>query len=142
MAFRAAAWWDLLATFDPDSFEARLVSVDGRRVATGPRLRPRREARTDARQLDEDEARGLASRLDGASFRVTKVEEKPYSRKPAAPFMTSTLQQEASRKLKFTAQTTDAPRAAPLRERLHHVHAHRLDDPVGVGARRGAPPGG
>src|SRR5207248_5739428 len=59
-----------------------------------------------ARQLDEEAARGLASRLEGSLFRVTKVEEKPYSRKPAAPFMTSTLQQEASRKLKFTAQTT------------------------------------
>jgi len=106
MAFRAAAWWDLLATFDPDSFQARLVSVDGQRVATGRDFGPDGKARTDARQLDEEAARGLASRLESSSFRVTKVEEKPYSRKPAAPFMTSTLQQEASRKLKFTAQTT------------------------------------
>src|SRR5205814_4011284 len=106
MAFRAAAWWDLLATFDPESFQARLVSLDGQRVATGRDFGPDGKARSDARQLDEDAARGLASRLEGSSFRVTKVEEKPYSRKPAAPFMTSTLQQEASRKLKFTAQTT------------------------------------
>ncbi len=106
MAFRAAAWWDILATFDPESFQARLVSLDGQRVATGRDFGPDGKARTDARQLDEDAARGLASRLEGSSFRVTKVEEKPYSRKPAAPFMTSTLQQEASRKLKFTAQTT------------------------------------
>ncbi len=106
MAFRAATWWDLLATFNPESFQARLVGLDGKRVATGRDFGPDGTARGDATQLDEEAARGLASRLDGASFRITKVEEKPYSRKPAAPFMTSTLQQEASRKLKFTAQTT------------------------------------
>ncbi len=106
MAFRAAAWWDLLATFDPESFQARLVGLDGKRVATGRDFGSDGSLRGDATQLDEDAARGLASRLEGSSFRVTKVEEKPYSRKPAAPFMTSTLQQEASRKLKFTAQTT------------------------------------
>ena len=106
MAFRAAEWWDLLATFDPDGFEARLVSLDGQRVATGRDFGPDGALRGDVTQLDEDAARGLASRLAGASFSVSKVEEKPYSRKPAPPFMTSTLQQEASRKLRFTAQTT------------------------------------
>ncbi len=106
IAFRAAAWWDLLATFDPDSFEARLVSVDGQRVAVGRDFGPDGKLRTDARPLDEDAARGLATRLEGSSFSVTRVEQKPYSRKPAAPFMTSTLQQEASRKLRYTAQTT------------------------------------
>ena len=106
MAFRAAAWWDILATFDPESFQARLVSVEGKRVATGRDFASDGVLQGDVTQLDEDAARGLASRLESSSFRVTKVEEKPYSRKPAAPFMTSTLQQEASRKLKFTAQTT------------------------------------
>ena len=106
MAFRAAAWWDILATFDPDRFQARLVSLDGQRVATGRDFGPDGALRGDATQLDEDAARGLASRLERSSFRVSKVEEKPYSRKPAPPFMTSTLQQEASRKLRFTAQTT------------------------------------
>jgi DNA topoisomerase-1 len=106
MAFRAASWWDLLATFDPENFQARLVGLDGKRVATGRDFGSDGALRGDSTQLDEETARGLASRLEGASFRVTKVEEKPYSRKPAAPFMTSTLQQEASRKLKFTAQTT------------------------------------
>ncbi|MGH3010050.1 MAG: type I DNA topoisomerase [Gaiellaceae bacterium] len=129
MAFRAAAWWDLLATFgsrleatpaEPpspgresgsqatrgDSFGARLVSLDGQRVAVGRDFGPDGKLRTDARPVDEELARGLASRLESSSFRVTRVEEKPYSRKPAAPFMTSTLQQEASRKLRFTAQTT------------------------------------
>ncbi|HZS30289.1 MAG TPA: type I DNA topoisomerase [Gaiellaceae bacterium] len=106
MAFRAAEWWDILATFDPDSFEARLVAVDGKRVAVGRDFGPDGKLKSDARQLDEETARGLASRLEGSSFRVTRVEQKPYSRKPAAPFMTSTLQQEGGRKLRFTAQTT------------------------------------
>ena len=57
-------------------------------------------------QLSEEDARGLVSRLDGAEFAVRSVEDKPYTRRPAPPFMTSTLQQEASRKLRFTAQTT------------------------------------
>jgi DNA topoisomerase I len=106
MAFRAAEWWDLLATFDPDSFEARLVSVDGQRVAQGRDFGPDGKLRGDARPLDEQEARGLASRLDGSSFSVARVERKPYVRRPSPPFMTSTLQQDASRKLRFTAQTT------------------------------------
>jgi DNA topoisomerase-1 len=106
MAFRAAEWWDLLGRFDPDSFEARLVSVEGRRVATGRDFGPDGKLRGEARQLDEDLARGLADRLQDASFQVSRVERKPYVRRPSAPFMTSTLQQEASRKLRFSAQTT------------------------------------
>ncbi len=142
MAFRAAAWWDILATFDPDAFEARLVSVEGQRVATGRDFGPDGKARSEARQLDEDAARGLASRLEGSAFRVTKVEEKPYSRKPAAPFMTSTLQQEASRKLRFTAQTT-----MRLAQRLYengYITYMRTDSTtlVGVGACRRPQPGG
>jgi len=106
MAFRAAQWWDLLATFDPESFQARLVSVDGARVAQGRDFGPDGQLRGQALVLDEEAARGLAGRLDGASFRVGRVERKPYVRRPSAPFMTSTLQQEASRKLRLTAQTT------------------------------------
>src|SRR5204863_1457701 len=56
--------------------------------------------------LDSEGAHGLAERLEATEFRVRSVEEKPYSRRPSPPFMTSTLQQEASRKLRFTAQTT------------------------------------
>jgi DNA topoisomerase-1 len=106
MAFRAAQWWDLLATFEPESFEARLVSVDGQRVAQGRDFGPDGELRGEPRALDEDAARGLAARLENASFRVARVERKPYVRRPSPPFMTSTLQQEASRKLRFSAQTT------------------------------------
>jgi DNA topoisomerase-1 len=106
MAFRAAQWWDLLGTFDPDSFEARLVSLDGQRVATGRDFGPDGNLRGEARQLDENAARGLAERLQSSSFHVARVERKPYVRRPSPPFMTSTLQQEASRKLRFSAQTT------------------------------------
>jgi DNA topoisomerase I len=106
MAFRAAAWWDLVATFDPESFDTRLVSVEGQRVATGRDFGPDGNLKGDARQLDEQAARGLAERLEGASFQVARVERKPYVRRPSPPFMTSTLQQEASRKLRYSAQTT------------------------------------
>jgi DNA topoisomerase-1 len=105
--FVPAQWWDIEATFDPESFAARLVAVDGRRVAQGRDFGPDGKARSgDIVQLDESEARGLADRLKDSSFRVGRVERKPYVRRPSPPFMTSTLQQEASRKLRFTAQTT------------------------------------
>src|SRR4051794_40824894 len=107
MAFRAASWWDIGATFDPEAFDARLVTVDGKRVALGRDFGPDGQLRNpEALQLNEEEARGLASRLEQSSFHVGRVERKPYSRRPSAPFMTSTLQQEASRKLRYTAQTT------------------------------------
>jgi DNA topoisomerase-1 len=107
MAFVAAGWWDLAATFDPESFEARLVGLVGKRVAQGRDFGPDGKMKgADVLQLDEATARGLAERLDGASFTVSRVEQKPYVRRPSPPFMTSTLQQEASRKLRFTAQTT------------------------------------
>jgi DNA topoisomerase I len=105
--FRAASWWDIVATFDPESFEARLVSLDGKRLAQGRDFGNDGQPRNpDALQLDEQAARGLAERLESSSFSISRVEQKPYSRKPSAPFMTSTLQQEASRKLRFSAQTT------------------------------------
>ncbi len=107
MAFRSAEYWDLRATFDPGSFEARLVAVGGARVAQGRDFTPTGEvAETGVVVLDEAEATGLAGRLEGATFAVRAVDERPYRRKPAAPFRTATLQQEASRKLRFSAQTT------------------------------------
>jgi DNA topoisomerase I len=107
MAFVAAEYWDLEATLDPGSFAARLTALDGRRVAQGRDFKQDGALKTEqAVRLDEQEARALAGRLEGAEFRVRGVEEKPYLRRPAAPFTTSTLQQEASRKLRFSAQTT------------------------------------
>jgi len=106
MVFVKASHWDLEGVFDPGRFSARLVALDGRRVAQGRDFGPDGRLRADALQLDEAAVRGLAERLEGASFAVRSVDEKPYTRRPAPPFMTSTLQQEASRKLRFSAQTT------------------------------------
>ena len=106
MVFVSASYWDAVATFRPGDFEARLVAVDGRRLAQGRDFGPDGSLRAEAVILTEVDARGLIERLGGAEFAVRSVDEKPYTRRPAAPFMTSTLQQEASRKLGFTAQTT------------------------------------
>ena len=105
LAFRAAAYWDLLATLDPGTFDARLVSLDGTRVAQGRDFGRDGVLRGDLVHLDEAMAEQLAATLRGATYTVRSLEEKPYSRRPAPPFMTSTLQQEASRKLRYSAQT-------------------------------------
>jgi DNA topoisomerase-1 len=104
--FVSASYWDLLGRFDPGAFEARLVQLDGKRVAQGRDFGPDGQLKADAVCLDEPGVRSLADGLSGAEFAVRSVDEKPYSRRPSPPFMTSTLQQEASRKLRFTAQTT------------------------------------
>jgi DNA topoisomerase-1 len=107
IAFVPAEWWDLEATLDPGTFTARLVSVDGKRLARGRDFADDGTLRDpEMLRLDEAGARGLTARLTGQPFVVRSVEEKPYLRRPAAPFTTSTLQQEASRKLRFSAQTT------------------------------------
>ena len=107
IAFVAAEYWDILATFDPGSFEARLATVDDKRVAQGRDFASDGTLRdADLTRVDEGQARRLAENLEGASFSVRTSEEKPYRRRPAAPFRTATLQQEASRKLRFSAQTT------------------------------------
>jgi DNA topoisomerase I len=106
-AFVAAAYWDIEGVFDPGSFEARLAAVDGRRVAQGRDFTQAGELKSDdLARLDEAAARALAAELDGRTFAVRSADEKPYTRRPAPPFMTSTLQQEASRKLRYSAQTT------------------------------------
>jgi DNA topoisomerase-1 len=107
MTFVSAGYWDLAAAFDPGKFDARLVSLDGRRIAQGRDFASSGVLRDGSLvQLDEDAARSLAARLEAADFTVRSVDDKPYRRKPAAPFRTATLQQEASRKLRFSAQTT------------------------------------
>ena len=115
MAFVSASYWDLAATLDagedaaPRTFGARLVDVDGRRVATGRDFGPDGQAKRSERDLlivDETYAGRLAEALAGSPLTVSSVEEKPYTRRPYAPFMTSTLQQEAGRKLRFSAERT------------------------------------
>jgi DNA topoisomerase-1 len=107
MKFVAADYWDIIATYTPGDFTARLASLDGKRVAQGRDFERDGTLKTaDAVQVNEADARALAEALEGAAFRVSSVEEKPYTRRPAAPFMTSTLQQEASRKLRLSSQQT------------------------------------
>jgi DNA topoisomerase-1 len=107
MRFVAASYWDVLGMFEPGSFEARLFALDGKRIAQGRDFAEDGSASSSAvLVLGEDDARSLADELEGRPFTVDKVDEKPYTRRPAAPFRTSTLQQEASRKLRFSSQTT------------------------------------
>jgi DNA topoisomerase-1 len=117
MAFRQAEYWDIEGSFRaaadekdptaPRKLTATLQSLDGRRLATGSSFEQttgQLKAGSDVVLLDEASARDLARRLEGADFTVRSTDEKPYSRKPYAPFMTSTLQQEGGRKLRFSAQ--------------------------------------
>ncbi|MDT3395174.1 type I DNA topoisomerase [Streptomyces sp. B1866] len=117
IAFRSAEYWDLTGTFatgrpgdasDPGSFGARLASVDGRRVAQGRDFGPDGLLKQGAQvlHLDEAGARSLAAALADTAFAVRSVESKPYRRSPYAPFRTTTMQQEASRKLGFGAKAT------------------------------------
>ena len=113
IAFVPAHYWDLSATFEtgkpeePSSFDATLVAVDGKRVAQGRDFSAQGQIRSaDILHLDEETARGLAERLRDRPYAVKSVERKPYKRSPYAPFRTTTLQQEASRKLGFSAKYT------------------------------------
>ncbi|MBB3050167.1 DNA topoisomerase-1 [Prauserella isguenensis] len=115
MRFTSASYWDISATMDagadaaPRNFPARLTAVDGARVATGRDFGwngQLKDASAEVRVLDETEANRLSEALGGRDFAVSSVEEKPYTRKPYAPFMTSTLQQESGRKLRFSSERT------------------------------------
>ncbi|MFJ8668533.1 type I DNA topoisomerase [Streptomyces sp. NPDC093600] len=116
IAFRSAEYWDLTGTFstgragdpsDPSSLVARLATVDGRRVAQGRDFGADGQLKSEqVLHLDEENARALAAALADTSFAVRSVESKPYRRSPYAPFRTTTLQQEASRKLGFGAKAT------------------------------------
>ncbi|MCY1159517.1 MAG: topA, partial [Citricoccus sp.] len=117
MAFVPASYWDLDGTFTAqegsgagESFTARLATVDGRRIASGRDFTDRGVLKDSAEgrvaTLTEATATALADGLQGAEFTVDSVEDKPYTRRPAAPFTTSTLQQEASRKLRFSSRVT------------------------------------
>ncbi|MET9613012.1 type I DNA topoisomerase [Kitasatospora indigofera] len=117
IAFRTASYWDLTATFatgrtaadaaNPENFGARLSTVDGRRIASGRDFGSDGQIKSaNTLHLDEQAARALAAALEQTAFSVRSVESKPYRRSPYAPFRTTTLQQEASRKLGFGAKRT------------------------------------
>jgi DNA topoisomerase I len=126
MAFRSAGYWDVTVeldasvsnpegadersteAFQPPTFSAKLNSVDGRRVASGRDFDSLGALKKpdEVLVLDEASAGALATGLRGAQLAVSSVEQKPYTRRPYAPFMTSTLQQEAGRKLRFSSERT------------------------------------
>ena len=116
IAFRSASYWDLDAILDagsdaqPPLFPARLTRVGERRVAQGRDFDSRGSLivkdHDQLIRLDEAQALALADSLRSAAFAVDSVESKPYTRRPYAPFRTTTLQQEAGRKLGYTAQRT------------------------------------
>jgi len=110
-AFRQGSYWDLKALLDQDNtpFESKLISLAGTKIATGSDF----DANTgqiiegrNVRLLNEAEARDLQARLIDKTWTVTDLEERPVTRKPAPPFTTSTLQQEANRKLSLSARDT------------------------------------
>ena len=115
-AFRAAEYWDLTAVFASaavgSEFEARLVRLDDKRLATGGdftdggKLKEKAE-KAGVLALGEERAQALAALITaGTEAKVLSVETKPHTRRPAAPFTTSTLQQEASRKLRYSSRQT------------------------------------
>ena len=126
MVFVPAEYWDLVAEFtapasagtasqgsststdggDDRKFTGRLSRVNGKRVAAGRDFNDRGELTSDAVVVTKAQAEQLATKLQHVTLPVINVEEKPYTRKPSAPFMTSTLQQEAGRKLHYTSERT------------------------------------
>jgi DNA topoisomerase-1 len=114
MAFKVASYWDLEGTFDAGSkhdqrmFPAKLHTIDGTRVASGTNFGPdgQLKAKADVVHLDQRRAEALVTALADTAYDVRSVEAKPYRRSPYPPFRTTTLQQEASRKLGMSASVT------------------------------------
>ena len=142
MRFVVADYWDVVATFEPGSFAARLTAVDGRRVAQG-----RDFGQDGALRGDElaAAARGRRARARGRARRrrLHRLLGRGEAVHAAAGAAVHDLDAAAGGgpEAPPLGAADDAGRPAALRERLHHLHAHRLDDAVGVGARRGARPG-
>ncbi|GGO31010.1 type I DNA topoisomerase [Deinococcus humi] len=112
MRFVSGSWWDLLVTgrtVENATFPARLTDVAGQKLAVGKDFDPltgRLKPDANVRTLSEAEARALAEGLTGGTLTVISAEEKPFTQRPYPPFITSTLQQEGSRKLGFAATRT------------------------------------
>lgn len=128
--FRSGTWWDLAATFEADgvAFDAELVQVDGTPLVRGDDFDPDTGEPKDpegVRILGEEEAVALRDRLEGASFDVSDVQRKPVTLRPYPPFTTSTLQQEANRKLNLSVR--DAMRVAQRLYEAGHITYMRTD---------------
>ena len=113
MAFVSASYFDVKAQFQTADatqapFEAKLVTLAGKKIATGDSFDDAGKLKADVLVLDEANANAVAAAISDSSavIKVVDVESKPSVRRPAAPFTTSTLQQEASRKLRMSAKQT------------------------------------
>ena len=148
MAFHSAEYWDVAGHLRPGRAQGRTTprrsprrwsASTTVRLATGRDFDPATgRRRASVLHLDEAGARGLAARLDGREFAVQGVEEKPYRRRPYAAVHDEHAAAGGRPQVPLVGAAGDAHRAAALRERLHHLHAHRLDEPVDDGADRGA----
>jgi DNA topoisomerase-1 len=110
-AFRKGSYWDLKATLlkDKNAFEAKLYTLDGTRLATGNDFDESTGRIAEGREvvlLNEEQARELQARIEAGTWTVSSLDERPSTRKPSPPFTTSTLQQEANRKLRLSARET------------------------------------
>ena len=110
-AFRSGSYWDLKARLEQDGagFEAKLTHLKGERIATGADFDETTgglKSGSTVKLLSEPEARALQAAVQTSPWRVAEVEAKPTVRKPVPPFITSTLQQEANRKLRLSARDT------------------------------------
>ena len=135
MAFVSASYFDVKALFTTNvgkeqDFEAKLLSIEGKRIASGDSFNDKGEIKDGVLLLDESEAEKLAAsmRSEDIKVKVESVESKPSSRKPAAPFTTSTLQQEASRKLRMSAKQTMDTAQSLYQD--GHITYMRTDSPV------------
>ncbi|HUG31331.1 MAG TPA: type I DNA topoisomerase [Acidimicrobiia bacterium] len=111
MAFIPAGYWSIEGSFAPaddhdKTFGATLVSVDEKKIATGRDFDSEGKSKKDVMVLDQKTATNLATTLQDLEFEVVSVESKPYTRRPYPPFRTSTLQQEAGRKLRYSSSRT------------------------------------
>ncbi len=130
MRFAPANWWDIEAIFETntqETFPAQLIELNAKRLAIGKDFDAQGNFRNDGKvvRLSETEARALAENLHGANFKIASTEEKPFTQRPYAPFITSSLQQEGSRKLGFAASRT--MRAAQRLYEAGHITYMRTD---------------
>ena len=133
MRFKSGEYWDLAAQFGTDdkkSFDAQLITVNGKRIASGKDFDPDTGElkRDDVHLLDNAGANALREALGGKGFSILSAEEKPFTRSPSPPFITSTLQQEGNRKLRFDARRT--MRAAQKLYENGHITYMRTDSVV------------
>ncbi len=132
MGFKAASFWDITGQFQGgqgEPFQAELISLEGKRLASGKDFDDKtgqlRADRSGTVVLDERAARELAENFRNATWEVSKAEERPFTTQPAPPFITSTLQQEANRKLRLSSR--DTMRVAQSLYERGHITYMRTD---------------